>query len=279
MRIKLAVSLVVIVVLILGVVVVTTGGQKAPVAVATASPVVTTAPATPTATPTPSPSPSPTAEKILADSYAAMQKVTSVKTAGSREGQPRQLQGTAVRKPGRMAVAAQFQTSPGNRSDAISSVTTSFSEGTRLSVIRIGSKLWSKSDRIGGNGQVTTEGTWSVSEPAVFNWPSQFFGKPLDPVMESRSFDLQADTRKLEGVESKDGTMSYRLTLSGRINDRGQASLRGTVTTVLWISTQTLRWVGEEITTKWDDTGETYVSATTYSDYDKDQGIKPPPGF
>lgn len=276
---KLAIGLVVIVILILGVVVVTTGGQKAPVAVATASPVVATATAIPTATPTPSPSPSPTAEKILADSYSAMQKVTSVKTAAIREGQPRQLQGNTVRKLGRMTATAQFQTSVGHLSDSFSSVTTSFSDGTRFSVIRIGPKLWSKSDRINASGQVTTEGTWSVSEPAVFNWPSQFFGKPLDPVLESRSFDLQADTRKLEGAESKDGTMSYRLTLSGRTNDRGQASLRGTVTTVLWISTQTLHWVSEEITTKWDDTGETYVFTTAYSDYDKDQGVKPPPGF
>lgn len=259
-------------------------GGGAPVAVVTASPAavstsaVSTSPP-PTPTPSPSPSPSPTAEKILADSYAAMQKATSVKTAANLEGQPRRLQGSAVLKRGRMTVAAQFQTSPDRRSDAFSSVTTSFSEGTHFSVIRIGSKLWSKSGRINSTGQVTSEGTWTASAPVDFRWPSEFFGKPLDPVLESRSFDLQADTRKLEGVESKSGVMAYRLTLSGRTYDRGQASLQGTVNTVLWISTQTLLWVSVEITTKWDDTGETYTSNTTYSDYDKDQGIKPPPGF
>lgn len=259
-----------------------TACQSAPTVVAT-SPTVGIATATPapvsTPTTTPSPVPTPTVEKILADSYTAMQKASSVKTVSTREGQPRQLQGSTVRKLGRMTVSAQFQSSPGHQIDSFSSVTTSFSEGTKFSVIRIGPKLWSKSDRINSGGQVTSEGTWAVSDPGTFQWPSQFFGKVLDPILESRTFEFQPEIRKLEGSELKDGVMSYRLVLSGRAYDRGQESLRGAITKVLWIDQTTLRWVAEETTTKWDDTGETYVFTTSYSDYDKDQGIKQPPGF
>lgn len=260
-------------------------GGGAPVVVATASPtpvstsaVPTPSPA-PTLTPSPSPSPSPTAEKILADSYAAMQKVTSVKTATAREGQPRQVSGANVRKLGRMTEVTQLHVSPDHGSDSLSRITTSFSDGTKSSVVRIGAKLWSKIDRIDSGGQVTSAGSWQVSEPATLRLPSPFFGKVVDPILESRAFELQADSRTLHGLEQKAGATAYRITVSGRTNDRGQAALRGAVTAVLWIEAGTMRWIVEEVTTKWDDTGETFTSNTTYSDYDKDQGIKPPPGF
>lgn len=258
-------------------------GGGAPVAVATASPTpvstlaVSTSPP-PTPTPSPSPSPSPTAEKILADSYAAMQKVTSVKTVATRDGQPRQLSGANARKLGRMTEVTQLQVSPDHGSDSLSRITTSFSDGTRFSVVRIGAKLWSKIDRIDSGGQVTSAGSWQVSE-VILRLPSPFFGKVLDPILDSRAFELQAESRNLDGLEQKAGVMAHRVTLSGRTNDRGQAALRGAVTSVLWIEAATMRWVAEEVTTKWDDTGETYTSNTTYSDYDKDQGIRPPPGF
>lgn len=245
---------------------------RSPEAVAPA----TTLPAAPAS---PSSSPSLTVEKLLADSYAVMQKASSVTMASAREGQPRQLSGTSVRKLGRMIEVTKQQASPDHSADSFSRVTTSFSDGTTSSTVRIGPKLWSKIDRINVSGQITSEGTWLVSEPAMFRWPSTFFGKPLDPVLESRSFDLQIESRKLEGTESKAGVIAHRLTLAGRTFDRGQASLRGAVTAVLWIDAATMRWVAEEITTKWDDTGEAYVSTTMYSDYEKDQGIKPPPGF
>lgn len=230
-------------------------------------------------TPSPSPSASPTAEKILADSYAAMQKVTSVKTATAREGQPRQVSGANVRKLSRMTEVTQLQTSPDHESDSLSRITTSSSDGTKSSVVRIGAKLWSKIDRIDSGGQVTSAGSWQVSEPATLRLPSPFFGKVVDPILESRAFELQPESRRLEGSEQKAGVMAYRIILSGRTFDRGQALLRGAVTTVLWIDVATMRWVAEEVTTRWDDTGETYTSNATYSDYDKDQGIKPPPGF
>lgn len=284
MGVKLAIGFAVVVALLIGTMLVLTNGQNTPVVVATASPVVTTPTATPTLVPTPSPSPTPTAEKILTDSYQAMQKVTSVKIVSSREGQPRRLQqfagsGPAVRKLGPESSVAQYQRSRGTEGDGFISATTNLTEGTKFTVVRIDPKMWSKTDRVSSSGQVTSEGGWSANEQVRFQWPSQFFGKPLDPVLESRVFDLQAERVKLEGTEQKDGVTSYRITLTGRTVERGQESLKGVVTMLLWIDTVTLRWVRQDTTTKWEDTGEIFHSTSSYLDFDKDQGIKPPPGF
>lgn len=243
-----------------------------------------TASQSPSTQPAGTPTPLPSAEKLVPDSFVAMQRVVSAKgtqrTKGafrvysSRSGQTQTVDTASTS-------SVEFQSSPDHRADASRSEAESLF-GTKRSVtrsVRIGRLTFFRTEDPDATPNpapsVIPHGLWTPSlskDPFVFPDPTfgkfgQFAIQNTPPVVPSAP--------QVNGVELRGGVAAYELSSAGTLSDSGQQLLRGGSTETLWIATDTLLWLRWERTRKYDD-GASYSEAIDYSDYNVPNVISAP---
>lgn len=259
--------------------------------------VQTPTPSVPAAVATVTPSPLPSAEKLLADSYLAMQQVKAVKVVSQAKGAVRSLttlpgqattasEGSTDRK-----ITATYAATPDHAADArfIVSESVTLGQPSRSTAWLIGSNAWQRLDAIDANGAVVRAGAVTqfpasdvrniLGGQPTYRFPNQGFGAlPANFVLGNTQGTLTS--KKVDGLETKNGLSSYRIALTGTIDGSSGGvqfpEWNGTMVGALWIDATSLRWVRLEMTATFADGVRKHTISDEYSDYDKDPGIKAP---
>jgi len=243
--------------------------------------VATLASATPSPQPTPSPSPTlPPADKLLGDSYTAMQRITSVKTTTSLKGTRRSYDATLGLRSAESAVtgAAVFQASADRKTDAYQSDLTQISDPPRSQTIVIGTELFSKLDRLPDPAHGLAGGSYPWSGPVLqrqpYLFPSETFGQ-FDGFPSSDPAVKQAPPTT-EGIVQRGATATYKVTSAGSLVDFGQPLLRGSYAVTVWIAVDSLLWTRWERSKVYGD-GQRFDESQDYADYNVPNVITRPP--
>lgn len=240
----------------------------------TASPVSATTPSP--ASPTPSPSPTlPPADKLLSESYSAMQRVTSVRVATSKQGVLRSYNTVSGVRSGEIGVTGTiaFQQSADRKTDAYHQDVAyqkvdQVNDTTRSRAIRIGAEAFFQTER-----RSLGVGPWTLvpqQEPLLF--PDEGFAR-FDAVVDSA---VKLSPSKTEGIVQRGATATYKVTSTGPLVDSGQALLRGTYVRTVWIAVDGLLWMRAELSKIYED-GQRYDESTDFSDYNVPNVIARPP--
>ena len=255
--------------------------------------------AVPAAVATATPTPLPDAEKLLVDSFVAMQQVKAVKVVSEAKGAVRNL----ARLPGQALTAsegstdtkttASFFSTPDHSADARQIVRTERAGAFtfRSTSWLVGNNFWQKIDNIDSSGAVVREGAVEQEPPGsstmqivlggqpTYRFPSQNFGRST-PFFGLANSQGTFTSKKVDALETKNGLPSYRIALTGTIDGSSSGvqfpEWNGTMVGALWIDATSLRWVRVEMTATFADGVRKHTISDEYSDYDKDPGIKVP---
>ena len=220
-------------------------------------------------------------DQVLADSYAAMQKVTAAKSNWSREGtlryvdalNPSPQQEERVSKRG----VDLYETSPAHASDKLSVVGDDRLAGERDWTLRMGAALYQRYGTINASGALVSETAWLSKLDRAVTFPGHDFGRFPNENIQGGAPKLSPGKVLFKGEGTRNGVPAYDFTWTGDLSSMGNAAWEGTYADEVWISIDTLLWVRHEENLKYAD-GLSWDAAEDYSEYNVPPSVTAPPG-